>query len=85
MPAGAANKGLTSRQTTNYGTLLPTAEPPTMQPITQTLSSSLLSGSTSPTPVDLLGSDGRLEVQLPPGTFDVSQATAPGEPRPVVR
>lgn len=82
VPAGATNKGLASKQTTHYGTLLPTAEPPSMQPITQALSSSLLSGSTSSTPVDLLGSDGRLQVQIPPGTFDVSQATVPGGAAP---
>ncbi|HLL80226.1 MAG TPA: hypothetical protein VKT25_12040, partial [Ktedonobacteraceae bacterium] len=82
VPAGATNKGLTSKQTTNYGTLLPPAEPPTMQPITQALSSTFLSGATSAAPLDLVGSDGRLELQVPPGALDVSQATAPGGAAP---
>jgi len=66
--------------TVNMNTLLPSAEPPTMQPINQVLSTASLAGSpTSGAPLDLKSSDGRFEVQLAPGSVDLSQATvAPG-------
>ena len=43
-------------------TLPPSAEPATMQPITQALASSFLAGSTGVAALDLKGSDGRLEL-----------------------
>jgi hypothetical protein len=62
---------------TRYANLPPSAEPPTMQPITQALSAAFLQGgpTSSASPLDLVGSDGRLEVQVQPGSFDVSHAT----------
>ncbi|HVB23079.1 MAG TPA: hypothetical protein VNG51_14140 [Ktedonobacteraceae bacterium] len=57
------------------GPTLPSAEPPTMKPLTATLSSSFLSAAPGAQPLDLKGSDGRLEVQLAPGTFDLSHAS----------
>ena len=62
---------------TRYANLPPSAEPPTMQPITQALSVAFLQGgpASSASPLDLVGSDGRLEVQVQPGSFDVSKAT----------
>ncbi|HLL78734.1 MAG TPA: hypothetical protein VKT25_04500 [Ktedonobacteraceae bacterium] len=62
---------------TTAATPPPSAEPPTMQPITQTLSAAFLQGGPtgSASPLDLVGSDGRLEVQVQPGSFDVSHAT----------
>ncbi len=64
----------------NMNTLLPSAEPPTMQPISQALSTgSLLGSPTTGAPLDLKSSDGRFEVQLAPGSVDLSQASvAPG-------
>jgi RHS repeat-associated protein len=56
-------------------TLPPSAEPATMKPITQALASSFLAGSTGVAALDLKGSDGRLELQLPPAALDVSRAT----------
>lgn len=56
-------------------------EAPTMKPLTTTLSSAFLSKAPGATSVDLKSSDGRLEVQLPPGSFDLSHATvATGKP-----
>src|SRR6266567_3817057 len=77
--APAVPKGPHSH-TVNMNTLLPSAEPPTMTPITQVLSTASLAGSpTSGAPLDLKSSDGRFEVQLAPGSVDLSQATvAPG-------
>jgi hypothetical protein len=66
------------QHSTDYNTLLPSAEPPTMQPITQVLSASFFQGGSGGSPLDLVGSDGRLEIVIVPGTFDVSQATVAG-------
>ncbi len=69
---------------TDYAHLPPSAEPPTMKPIIQALSASFLqSGSSSASRLDLLGSDGRLEVRIQPGTFDVSHAIVSGGSQPV--
>ncbi|MHB8598226.1 MAG: hypothetical protein ACYDER_15595 [Ktedonobacteraceae bacterium] len=57
------------------GPALPSAEPPTMKPLTATLSPSFLSGVPGATSLDLTSSDGRLEVQLAPGAFDLSHAS----------
>lgn len=82
-------------QLANLQQLPPSAEPPTMKPLQVTLSSAFLTGTSSPTatgtpstnagtpPLDLLGSDQRLEVQIPPAAFDLAQAkTAQGAPLP---
>src|SRR5690348_13599452 len=58
----------------------PSAEPATMQPIKQTLTSAFLAGSTGA--LDFKGSDGRLEIQLQPGSLDMSQATVAGGAAP---
>jgi len=60
---------------TNYATLPPSAEPPTMKPLTVTLSSAFLTGGPGVQPLDLVGSDQRLEVQIAPGSLDLSHAT----------
>ena len=52
-----------------------TSAPANMQPITSALTSSVLVGGTSTTPLDLKGSDGRLEVQIQPGSLDLTTAT----------
>ncbi|HVB25031.1 MAG TPA: hypothetical protein VNG51_24055, partial [Ktedonobacteraceae bacterium] len=57
------------------GPTLPSAEPPTMKPLTATLSSAFLSAAPGTQPLDLKSSDGRLEVQMAPGTFDLSHAS----------
>jgi hypothetical protein len=59
----------------DYSTLPASAEPPTMQPITAALSATMLAGGSGTTGLDLRGSDQRLEVLVPPGALDVSQAT----------
>ena len=61
-------------------TLPPSAEPATMAPINQPLTSSFLAGSASA--FDFKGSDGRLEVQVQPGSLDMSQATVTGGKAP---
>lgn len=53
-----------------------------MKPLTQALSSSFLGGSPSGTPLDLVGSDGRLELQIQPGSLDVTHATVTGGASP---
>lgn len=45
-----------------------------MKPLTQSLSPALLSGSAGGSPLDLQGSDGRLEIQIPAGSLDFSEA-----------
>lgn len=71
-----------SKQTTGTQTTTrpPSAEPATMQPINQPLTSSFLAGSASA--LDFKGNDGRLEVQLQAGSFDMSQATVTGGKAP---
>jgi hypothetical protein len=62
---------------TDYNNLPPSAEPPTMQPLRQVLDSTFLVGHPpgySSQPLDLLSSDKRLEVQIQPGSFDLSHA-----------
>lgn len=58
----------------------PDAEPPTMQALNQSLTSAFLAGSASA--LDLKGSDGRLEIQLQPGSLDLSHATVAGGASP---
>ncbi len=57
---------------------LPGAEPATMEPMSQVLTSTWTSASmlqaAGVQPLDFVGSDGRFEVQVAPGTFDLSQA-----------
>lgn len=60
---------------------LPSAEPPTMKPINQPLSADFLADNNGVQPLDLVGSDQRLEVVIPPGAFDLTHATLPdGKP-----
>ena len=60
----------------------PSAEPPTMKAINQSLSSAFLAGGTGASALDLKGSDGRLEVQLQPGSLDLAKATISGGKAP---
>ncbi len=60
--------------------LLPTAEPASMQPIKQQLTAAFLAGSPGVQALDLLSSDKRLEVRIPAGAFDLSQASISGKP-----
>ena len=53
-----------------------------MKTINQSLSSAFLGGGTGVSAFDLKGSDGRLEVQLQPGAFDLSKATISGGKAP---
>src|SRR6266849_737143 len=56
--------------------LPPSGELPTMTPISQVLSSGLfMGGPTTLNPLDLTGSDSRLEVQVAPNSLDLSHAT----------
>ena len=64
-------------------TFPPSAEPASMQPINQPLTASFLAGSPGEQPLDLKGSDGRLEVQVQPGSLDLSHATVAGGAAPV--
>lgn len=54
-----------------------------MQPISQPLSTACVAGSLGTQPLDLVGSDGRLELRLLPGSLDLSQATVPGGGAPM--
>jgi hypothetical protein len=74
------------KQTPNPGakptTPPPSAEPATMKPLNQSLSSAFLTGSAGVSAFDLKGSDGRLEVQLQPGSLDLTQAKIAGGKAP---
>jgi len=70
--------GSSHEHSTDYRHLPPSAELVTMKPISQPLDASLLAGSAGGKPLDLVGSDKRLEVQIQPGSLDVSHATVPG-------
>lgn len=59
----------------DYSKLPASAEPPTMQPLTQALSSALLAGGSATTGLDLHSSDQHLEVVVPAGAIDLSLAT----------
>ncbi len=73
LPANMPN-GPQPTHTTSLSQLPPSAEPPTMKPISQPLSTAFVSGGTGATGLDLPGSDGRLEVLVPAGVFDLSKA-----------
>ena len=60
----------------NYAHLPPSAQPPTMKPLTITLSAAFLAGNAPP--LDLTGSDHHLEVRLAPGSLDLSHASVAG-------
>lgn len=72
-----------ARHSTNYAQLLPSAEPVTMKPLVQPLATSFLQGSAGIKPLASIGSDGRLEVQIQPGAFDLSRATVVSGGSPV--
>ena len=59
-------------------TLPPSAEPPTMRSITQTLSAAFLAGAPGTPPLTLVSSDRRLTVQIPAGAFDLTHAGLSG-------
>jgi len=61
-------------QLTDYSHLPPSAEPVTMQPIHQTLDAPFLARSAGVKQLDLASSDHRLEVQVTPGSLDLSHA-----------
>src|SRR5579885_2177798 len=60
----------------------PAAEPATMKPINAPLSAAFLAGGPGTSPLDLRGSDGRLELVLQPGSLDLSHARIPGSKAP---
>ncbi|HZU69457.1 MAG TPA: hypothetical protein VFA09_19425 [Ktedonobacteraceae bacterium] len=64
--------------TADYAHRPPSAEPATMKPMNAPLTAAFLSGQKATPALDLLSSDGRLEVQLQPGSLDLSHATVPG-------
>jgi len=72
VPAVQVPKGATAPSSAQFP---PSAEPATMKPISQALDASFLAGSTGASPLDLAGSDGRLEVHLQPGSLDLSHAS----------
>ena len=67
---------------TNTANLPPSAEPATMKAMTQSLAPTFLQGSAGLKSLDLRGSDGRLEVLIAPGAFDLSKATVAGGSAP---
>src|SRR6266571_4191401 len=69
--------GSSHEHSTDYRHLPPSAELVTMKPINQPLDASLLAGSAGGKALYLVGSDKRLEVQIQPGSLDVSHATVP--------
>ncbi len=73
-PKKVASSSKTTTPSTNPVTLRPSAGPATMQPLTQPLASAFLTGAAGASALDLKGNDGRLEVQVQPGSLDVSQA-----------
>jgi RHS repeat-associated protein len=78
-PATTPNQPASTSQ--NNAKPLPSAEPPTMKPISQPLTAAFLAASNGVQPLDLRGSDQRLEVVIPPGAFDLTHATLPdGKP-----
>lgn len=65
----------------DMGHLPPSAEPVTMQPISQVMDAGLLASTAGGgTPLDLLGSDHRLELHIQPGSLDLSHALVSGTP-----
>ena len=70
--------GSAQKHFTDYSQLPPSAEPATMKTFSQPLTAAFLAGSAGTTALDLNGSDGRLEVQIPPGALDLSHATVSG-------
>ncbi len=83
-PGPAPMPKSTSAHTTDYAHLPPSAEPPTMSPLSHGLDASLFAGSTTTgsAPLDLVSSDKRLEVRIVPGSLDLSQATVAGGGKP---
>src|SRR5258708_7830996 len=77
-PAEKQNNAKTS-SANGQAKQLPSAEPPTMKPLslmlTSTQTDAPLAKAAGVQPTDLKGSDGRLEVLVPVGVFDVSKAT----------
>ncbi len=73
----------TKGPSTDYAHLPPSAEPPTMKPISETLSVTYTTTGATGKPLDILGSDGRLEVVIAPGALDFSHATVTGGTLPV--
>lgn len=66
----------------NTTTLPPSAEPVTMKPISQGLDTAFLVEGSGTHTLDLVGSDGRLEVQVAPGSLDLSHAVVAGGAAP---
>ena len=75
--------GKGSQHNTDYSNLPPSAEPASMQPITSALDAAFLAGSAAASALDLTGSDGRLEVQIQPGSLDLTHATSSSGSAPV--
>ncbi len=67
--------GASHARLADYAHLPSSTEPATMKPINQSLITSFLAGSAGVKELDLVGSDGRLEVKIPPGSLDLSRAT----------
>ena len=60
---------------TDYSKLPPSAEPATMKPISMPLDAAYQTAGSTAKPLDLLGSDGRLEIIIQAGTFNLTKAT----------
>lgn len=58
--------------------LPPSTEPAKMTPIRMSLNAGFLTATAGSTPLDVVGSDQRLEVRLQPGSLDLSHATVSG-------
>jgi hypothetical protein len=67
----------------DYTHLPPSAEPATMKPVSLALTSSFLTNGAGAKPFDVTGSDSRLEIQIPPGSLDVTHATTAKGTAPV--
>ncbi|MDQ2716106.1 MAG: hypothetical protein M3Z08_14465, partial [Chloroflexota bacterium] len=67
-----------SHAASSLASLPPSTEPATMTPIRIPLNAGFLANTAGSTPLDVVGSDQRLEVRLQPGSLDLSHATISG-------
>ncbi len=67
--------GSSQEHTADYAHLPPSVEPASMKPISQVLDVSFTTAGATGKALDLVGSDGRLEVVIQPGSLDLSHAT----------
>ncbi|MEO6893364.1 MAG: hypothetical protein ABI324_30635, partial [Ktedonobacteraceae bacterium] len=67
-----------SQAASSLASLPPSTEPAKMTPIRMSLNAGFLTATAGSTPLDVVGSDQRLEVRLQPGSLDLSHATVSG-------